>query len=89
MDKRQKATLIREWIIFAISLGLGGHIALGLILHAPDVWPWNKAGIHGLLLGLSVYVMAQLIRSFWWAFKGNRRSHRAGVISADDDSFSS
>lgn len=62
--------MVREWIIFAICLGLGGHIALGLILHAPDLWPWQNAGLRGLLIGLTVYVVVQLARSIWWVVKG-------------------
>ncbi|MGH7232428.1 MAG: hypothetical protein ACREJU_13880 [Nitrospiraceae bacterium] len=87
MDNSQKAIIAREWIIFAVSVGLGGHVALGLMLHAPDIWPWNKAGVHGLLIGLSVYVMVQVLRSFWWAVTGNRRSQKAG-LGTDDDPFS-
>ena len=83
MDNRQKTAIIREWVIFAISLGLGGHVALGLVLHVPTIWSWNKAGVHGLLIGLSVYVAVQLLRSFWWALKGNKRSG-TGVDSGDD-----
>jgi hypothetical protein len=54
--------LIREWIIFALCLGIGGHIALAFVLHAPDLWPWSRAGLYGLLSGLAVYVMVQLAR---------------------------
>ena len=86
MDNSQKATIVREWIIFAVSFGLGGHIALGLVLHAPDAWSWNRAGVHGLLIGLSVYIMVQVFRSCWWALKGSRRSQKAG-LSSDDDPF--
>ena len=70
MESLRKATVAREWIIFALSVGLGGHIALGLMLHTPDLWPWNKAGIYGVLIGLSVYVLVQLGRSLWWVVKG-------------------
>lgn len=62
--------MVREWIIFAICLGLGGHIALGLILHAPDLWSWQNAGLRGLLIGLAVYIAVQLTRSIWWVVKG-------------------
>jgi hypothetical protein len=71
MDNLRKQALIREWIIFAVSLGLGGHIVLGLALHAPEVWSWNRAGMYGLLIGLSVYVVVQVLRSLWWVIKGN------------------
>src|SRR5438093_1154164 len=35
MTPARKAAMAREWIIFALSFGLGGHIALGLVLHCP------------------------------------------------------
>lgn len=65
--------MMREWIIFAICLGLGGHIALGVILHAPELWPWSDAGLSGLLIGLSVYGVVQLVRSMWWVVRGRTR----------------
>jgi hypothetical protein len=57
--------MAREWIIFAICLGLGGHIALGVMLHAPNLWPWSRAGLYGLLSGLALYGAVQLGRSIW------------------------
>lgn len=66
MDQSRKVAIAREWIIFALCLGLGGHVVLGLILHAPDQWPWSNAGVQGLLIGLSLYVAVQLLRSLWW-----------------------
>ncbi|MDE3020116.1 MAG: hypothetical protein KGO52_15655 [Nitrospirota bacterium] len=69
--------MVREWIIFAICLGLGGHIALGLILHAPDLWSWQNAGSRGLLIGLAVYVTVQVIRSIWWVVKGRGKAGTA------------
>jgi hypothetical protein len=68
--------MVREWIIFALCLGLGGHIALGIILHAPEVWPWQDAGMRGLLIGLSCYVAVQVMRSLWWLIRGRARSNR-------------
>lgn len=62
--------LVREWIILAICLGLGGHIALGVILHARDLWSLKDAGFNGLLAGLGLYLVVQLLRSLWWAVKG-------------------
>jgi len=59
--------MFREWMVFAICLGFGGHVALALILHAPDLWSWDNAGRRGLLVGLGVYVLAQAVRSIWWA----------------------
>jgi hypothetical protein len=57
--------MIREWIIFALCLGVGGHIALAVILHAPDLWPWRTAGLYGLLSGLVVYGVVQSGRVIW------------------------
>lgn len=65
--------MIREWIIFAICLGLGGHVALGLILHAPELWSWQHAGLRGLSIGLAVYVAVQAARSLWWIARGRSR----------------
>jgi len=54
--------LIREWVIFAVCLGVGGHIALGVILHAPGYWPWSTAGLYGFLSGLALYAVVQTAR---------------------------
>ena len=51
--------MMREWIIFALCLGVGGHVALGFILHAPDLWPWDRAALYGLVSGLAVYALVQ------------------------------
>jgi hypothetical protein len=61
--------LIREWIIFALCLGVGGHIALAFVLHAPDLWPWNRAGLYGLLSGLAAYALVQISRWVWATFR--------------------
>jgi len=74
METSRKTKLVREWIVFAVCLGLGGHIVLGVILHAPEKWPWSDAGVHGLLVGLSVYVAVQLVRSVWWLLRGKTRT---------------
>jgi hypothetical protein len=66
--------MVREWIIFAICVGLGGHIVLGVILHAPSLWPWRDAGLYGLLVGFSVYVMVQLTRSLWWFLRSKTKT---------------
>lgn len=63
--------LIREWIIFTLCLGLGGHIALGFVLHAPELWPWSRAGLYGLLSGLAVYAFVQLSRWLWGYLRKN------------------
>ncbi len=57
--------LAREWIIFALCLGAGGHLALGFVLHAPDLWPWSRAGLYGLLSGLVIYALVQVVRFLW------------------------
>jgi hypothetical protein len=61
--------MIREWMIFALCLGIGGHIALGVMLHAPDLWPWSTAGFYGLLSGLIVYGLVQGGRMMWRLFR--------------------
>jgi hypothetical protein len=61
--------MMREWIIFALCLGVGGHVALGVMLHAPDLWPWSTAGFYGLLSGLAVYALVQGGRGFWKLLK--------------------
>jgi hypothetical protein len=72
---------MREWAFFALSFGLGGHVALGMMLHAPELWPWDKAGIYGLLVGVSVYVAIQVLRSIWWVMTEGRRSRRSAMTS--------
>ncbi|MEW6245711.1 MAG: hypothetical protein AB1555_03255 [Nitrospirota bacterium] len=73
-----KNPMTREWIIFAICLGLGGHIALGVVLHAPELWPWSHAGFYGLLMGLAVYVVVQFSRSVWWLYRGRQKVSEKG-----------
>jgi hypothetical protein len=66
--------MIREWIVFALCLGLGGHIALGVVLHSPERWPWSHAGLYGLVMGVAVYLAVQLVRAVWWAVRGRSKS---------------
>ncbi len=66
---QRKSKIIKEWIIFSLCLGLGGHMALGLVLHAPEVWPLNTVWVYGLLMAMSFYVVVQLARSIWWFFR--------------------
>jgi hypothetical protein len=61
--------LMREWILFALCLGVGGHIALAFVLHAPDLWPWSRAGLYGFLSGLAVYAVAQILRFLWQSLR--------------------
>jgi hypothetical protein len=72
--------LIREWVIFALCLGVGGHIALGFVLHAPELWPWRRAGFYGLLSGVAVYALVQVSRFLW---KTARKRHLSASSSAD------
>ena len=62
--------MIREWIIFALCLGAGGHIALGVMLHAPDMWPLSTAGLYGLVSGLVLYGFVQGSRILWRLSQG-------------------
>jgi len=73
-DVSPKSHLVREWIVFTLCLGLGGHIALAVVLHAPERWPWSHAGLYGLVLGVGAYVAVQLIRTLWWAFRGRSKA---------------
>ncbi|CAI4030104.1 hypothetical protein DNFV4_00528 [Nitrospira tepida] len=67
-------SMAREWIIFALCLGAGGHVALGVILHEPSWWPWSSAGFSGLLIGLGIYVLVQMSRILWRIRQGKRES---------------
>lgn len=70
--------LAREWIIFALCLGAGGHLALGFVLHAPEIWPWSRAGLYGLLSGLAIYTSVQVVRFIWTRFKSDRTDKSLG-----------
>jgi hypothetical protein len=74
--------MAREWIIFAICLGLGGHIALAVVLHAPDLWPWSKAWLYGILSGFTLYVVVQVVRSIWWIFRGKNSDERDARVDS-------
>lgn len=74
--------MAREWIIFAICLGLGGHIALGVVLHAPDLWPWSKTWLYGIFSGFTLYVAVQVVRSIWWIFRGKNSDERDAPVDS-------
>ncbi len=74
--------MAREWIIFAICLGLGGHIALAVVLHAPDLWPWSKAWLYGIFSGFALYVAVQVVRSIWWIFRGKNSDERDAHVDS-------
>ncbi len=71
MDDRKKTTAVREWIVFALCLGLGAHVTLGLVLHDGQAWPAQSAGMYGVLISLAIYVVVQLLRSIWWMMRGD------------------
>lgn len=81
MDHRgpfSQSHIVREWIVFALCLGLGGHIALGVVLHSPERWPWSHAGLYGLVIGVAVYFAVQLVRTLWWAVRGRSKPESLG-----------
>lgn len=57
--------MIREWIVFALCLGAGGHLALAFVIHSPESWPWPRAGVTGLLMGFGLYAVVQGLRLLW------------------------
>jgi hypothetical protein len=75
--ERQKSNAIREWIIFSLSLGLGAHIVLGIMLHSPDLWETKSLWINGLLISFSVYIVVQLSRSLWRFIRSHSNSEPA------------
>ncbi len=70
----RKKTVFRESIVFALSMGAGAHVALGLILHSPETWDWNQTGFHIMLIGFSVYAAVQTSRLLWWVVR-NKKQH--------------
>lgn len=70
MGDRKRTTAMREWIVFALSLGLGAHVTLGLVLHDGQEWPAQTAGVYGVLISLAIYAVVQLFRSIWWIMRG-------------------
>jgi hypothetical protein len=71
MDQMRKASLAREWIIFALSIGIGGHIALGLVLHDP-AQHWQEMGWKALFIGVLAYVSVQAGRSIFYAIRSRK-----------------
>lgn len=72
MDQARKAVWAREWIIFALSIGLGGHVALGLVLHNPSPRPWQDTGWSAFFIGLFIYVLFQAGRSIFLVIRARR-----------------
>ncbi len=69
----KKKTIIREWIVLAICLGLGAHVALGVLLHGSLGWPTESYGLYGIFFGIFIYVVVQVSRSVWWVWKGQSK----------------
>lgn len=63
--------MVREWILVALCLGLGGHLALGVMLHAPGLWDMKNAWWYGLFLGVGVYLGTHILRALWWLVKSH------------------
>ena len=68
-----KKTVIREWIVLALCLGLGAHVALGVLLHGSMDWPTEAFGFYGILFGVVIYMVVQVGRSIWWTLKGKSK----------------
>jgi hypothetical protein len=75
MQQEKKAVWAREWIIFAISIGLGGHVALGVVLHDPSPRQWQDIGWNVVFFGLFIYVLFQGGRSLFLVLR-TRRANR-------------
>ena len=69
-----KKTMVREWIVLALCLGVGAHVALGFLLHGAQDWPTESYGYYGIFFGVFIYVAVQIGRSLWWVRKGNRNT---------------
>ncbi len=54
MDELKGKKGVREWIIFALCLGLGAHVTLGLVLHDGEAWPAQTAAAYGVLISLAL-----------------------------------
>jgi len=67
-----KKTIVREWIVLAISLGFGAHVALGVLLHGSLDWRTEDFGFYGIFFGVFIYVVIQITRSVWHVWKGRK-----------------
>ena len=75
MVPTRKEVVAREWIIFALSFGLGGHIALGFMLHDSTPERWQTIGWKAVFFGLFVYIAVQTGRSLFLAIHSRRSKH--------------
>jgi len=73
----RKTDVAREWIIFALSFGLGGHVALGFMLHSSTPDRWQTIGWKAVFFGLFVYVAVQAGRSIYMAIRSSRAKRDA------------
>lgn len=67
-----RKTMVREWIVLALCLGLGAHVALGFLLHGGQDWPTETYGYYGIFFGVFIYLAVQIARSLWWVTKGHK-----------------
>jgi hypothetical protein len=74
--------MTQEWIIIALCLGVGGHIALGVVMHAPGFWPWSTTGLYSILCGLAVYGLVQGARVFWKLFRQSPKLQSKNELDA-------
>ena len=72
MTPARKTVVAREWIIFALSFGLGGHVALGFMLHGSTPDRWQTIGWKAVFFGLFVYVAVQAGRSIYLAIRSRQ-----------------
>ena len=72
MTPTRKTVVAREWIIFALSFGLGGHVALGFMLHSSTPDRWLTMGWKAVFFGLFVYVAVQAGRSIFLAIRSRQ-----------------
>ena len=77
MTPARKTVVAREWIIFALSFGLGGHVALGFMLHSSTPERWHTIGWNVTFLGLAVYAAVQAGRSIFLAIRSRRAKRDA------------
>ena len=77
MEQDKRGIWIREWIIFALSIGLGAHVALGLILHDPASRPIHDMGWNAVLIGLILYAAVQACRSILLFVRARRGRRNA------------
>ena len=76
MEEKTKKKVIREWIVLALSVGLGAHVTLGMVLHGQEGWSGTTLALYGILISVSIYVVVQLGRSVWWWLRVERSAEK-------------